>query len=111
MEGMHENDGEKTKPPKGPFRREAKPIHQRRFAEDCDYGDEVTFTDGPPMVQRGQSEARAPSERGMITIFIGDSAFVRFWEPQGEAILRYHGWSEPMQVIHGQRITRTGGTR
>lgn len=83
---------------------EPRPVFERRFAEHCQYGDLVEWSK-PPRIIDGLKEGVAPSNVGVIAMFVGPaphSAFARFYlsEPyEGEPN------TEPYQIARAQRLT------
>jgi hypothetical protein len=80
------------------IRQGAKPINRRQFTEDCEYGDQVRFIDGPPDVQRGQETVKAPDAVGTVSMFL-----------TGWACVRFESGGDPRTVFPGQRIERLKG--
>lgn len=71
--------------------REPKRRHERRFAEDCQYGDVVEWAVAPQVKVSG-FERLAPAREGVVSMFLGQSAFVRF------------AGGEPLHVLPGQPV-------
>lgn len=99
---MHEWEKLNKKPQ--PPRKGVKPVNKRNVTEECEYGDVVVFPLGPPNVNVGGDLQVAPSDRGVVSMFIMGSPFVRFE-------LKGRRWSEPLNVEHNQPIQRIKGYR
>lgn len=103
---MHGNDNDRAPratAPRGAYRKDARSPKDRIFAEHCDYGDEVLFVEGPPRIQDGSDFRSAPSDRGRVSMFIVDRAYVSF-DLGGRS-------SRPMSVVPGQRIVLVRANR
>lgn len=95
--GMGEGGGgQRTRKPT--IRKAAKPIEKRQFTEDCEFGDQIRFIDGPPNIQDGQKTIRAPDVVGTVSMFL-----------TGWACVRFESGGEPRTVFPGQRIERLKG--